>query len=145
MKNCLLGIILSKIVMLITSVKYPARARLWKIEHHRSLVRTSVNKHCAHVLLFVPCDLLIWASAGNQLMEWLPYLVVTASICHINWSGTSIAKHAQICSNINHFSCISHWVQKCFHFRTQINCIVVFLQISIVLIVSNKDNKHAQV
>ena len=25
--------------------------------------------HCAHVLLFIPCDLLIWTSAGNQLME----------------------------------------------------------------------------
>ena len=84
------------------------------------------KKHCRHVLLFIPCHLLIWASAGNQLMEWLPYLVMTVSICHINQSATSIAKHLQICSNLNHFSCISHWEQKCFHFRVQIKLSMVF-------------------
>ena len=63
-------------------------------------------------MLFVPCDLLIWASAGNQLIVSIPYLVVTASICYISLSGTSIAKHPQISSN--HFSCISYCEQLCF-------------------------------
>ena len=40
-------------------------------------------------------------------MELIPYLVVTASIYHINQSGTSIAKLLQVCSNLNNSFLVS--------------------------------------
>ena len=70
--------------------------------------------------------LLIWTSVVNQVMRWLPYLVVTASISYINQSGASMAKNPQMCSISNHFSCINYWEQKCFHFRAQINLVCHF-------------------
>ena len=73
-----------------------------------------MKKCYTHVVLFTQCDLLIRASADNQLIGSIPHLAVTASISYISQSGTSIAKHPQIHSNLNHFSCISHCEQLCF-------------------------------
>ena len=89
------------------------------------VIQTSINKHFTHVMLFVPCDFLILASAANQLVGSIPHLVVTASICWISESGTSIAKHPQISSNSNHFSRISYCEQLCFALALQINLSMV--------------------
>ena len=63
-------------------VKYPARARLRKIETHRTPVKQNKHeKRLAHVALFVSGDLLILTSPGNQLIESTPYLVLFTNNC----------------------------------------------------------------
>ena len=76
------------------------------IQNKRKHIRRSHgtnNTICAHAVLFVPCDLLIWASAGNQLVGSIPYLVVTAGICFISHQPIR-CKHCQTSSNFFKFN-----------------------------------------
>ena len=82
----------------IGDVKHPAHTRLQKIETHSCLVIK--DKHKQVIRIFSVVYLCASPYKGHQLA--------------ISQLGASIYNLPHLCSNLNHFSCISHCEQMCF-------------------------------